>query len=71
MDYAKNRGLKGFVAEFGDKIWTEVLKRSLFYQAYALLYEKMKMSEAFDKMYRLGIKKHQKTKENKELFIIS
>ena len=32
-------------------------KRSLFYQAYALYYEKMKRFEEADKMYRLGVQK--------------
>lgn len=32
------------------------IKRSLFYQAYALYYEKMKKFEEADKMYRVGVK---------------
>lgn len=33
------------------------LKRSVFYQAYALFYEKTKKFEAADRMYRLGVQK--------------
>ena len=32
-------------------------KRSLFYQAYALYYEKMKKFEEAENMYRLGVQK--------------
>lgn len=32
-------------------------KRSLFYQAYALYYEKMKKFEEAEKMYHLGVQK--------------
>lgn len=32
-------------------------KRSLFYQAYALHYEKLKRFEDAEKMYRLGVQK--------------
>jgi len=32
-------------------------KKSLFYQAYALYYEKVKKFEEADKMYHLGVQK--------------
>lgn len=33
------------------------MKKSLFYQAYALYYEKIKKFEAAEKMYQLGVQK--------------
>lgn len=33
------------------------LKKSLFYQAYALYYEKMKKFDAAEKIYHLGVQK--------------
>ena len=33
------------------------MKRSLFYQAYALYYEKAKKFEKAEEMYRLGVQK--------------
>lgn len=33
------------------------MKKSLFYQAYALYYEKIKKFEAAEKMYHLGVQK--------------
>lgn len=33
------------------------LKKSLFYQAYALYYEKVKKFEAAEKIYHLGVQK--------------
>lgn len=33
------------------------MKNALFYQAYALYYEKMKKFEAAEKMYHLGVQK--------------
>ena len=33
------------------------MKKSLFYQAYALYFEKMKKFEAAEKMYHLGVQK--------------
>lgn len=33
------------------------MKKSLFYQAYALYYEKMKRFDAAEKIYHLGVQK--------------
>lgn len=33
------------------------IKKSLFYQAYALYYEKLKKFEAAEKIYHLGVQK--------------